>query len=251
MTTAAVALSVLIAAILPSVPGAAAAAVAGQRDKTSPVASMTRPTAQFTTNNSVAVAWSAIDNGSGVASSDVRVQRSAVLGGPKSLWTTWKSKTTATSGVFTAIAGYRYCFSVRARDRAGNVSQWSSPRCTLLPIDDLTLYTSVGWVRVDKQVGGWLGGTNSSIGEQGAWLQTFDPVSVTRVGVVAKTGPTCATIAVFVGSVRVGTLDLSHQAASPRRLVLLAPFHGRRTGILKLVAMNAGEFQIDGLSVAP
>ena len=41
----------------------------------------------------------------------------------------WKN-TTATSRSVTATTGQRVCLSVRARDTAGNVSAWSSSRCT-------------------------------------------------------------------------------------------------------------------------
>jgi hypothetical protein len=232
-------------------PSADAALLVVARDVTRPHAYMTGPTSEFNANNAVQLAWKATDAGSGVANSDVRFQRTSVFGGPTSKWRTWKSKITAMSGVFTAEAGYQYCFSVRSRDRAGDVSQWSAARCTFLPIDDNKLYSSVGCVRQDKQVGGWLGGTWSSMNGKGSWLQTFTPLTASRVGVVGETGPGLGTVAVFVGSFRVGTIDLSKAAPSLHRLILLPRLSGHRTGILKLVGLNSGGVRIDGVAVAP
>jgi hypothetical protein len=54
--------------------------------------------------------------------------------------------TTARSRALTLARGHEYCFSVRARDRAGNLSAWSAERCTAVPLDDRDLArTTGGW----------------------------------------------------------------------------------------------------------
>ena len=48
---------------------------------------------------------------------------------------------------FTGARGRTYCFSARARDRAGNVSSWSAERCTAILLYDRTLSAAPGWTR--------------------------------------------------------------------------------------------------------
>ncbi len=75
----------------------------------------------------VAVSWSGIDNlnGTGLANFDVQVQVDA---GP---WTDWLMATTATSSVYSGLTwGHTYSFHVRARDVAGNVSDYTAPGST-------------------------------------------------------------------------------------------------------------------------
>lgn len=41
-------------------------------------------------------------------------------------------KTTASSRALSVAHGYRYCFSVRSRDRSGNTSAWTAERCIMV-----------------------------------------------------------------------------------------------------------------------
>ena len=76
---------------------------------------------------SVLVSWSGSDNlnGTGVANFDVQAQVDA------GSWTDWLMATTATSGSYSNLAwGHTYSFRVRARDVAGNVSDYTAPGST-------------------------------------------------------------------------------------------------------------------------
>ena len=86
---------------------------------------------------SMSVGWSATDPGSaiepasGVASYDVRYQRSPSTGAAFGDWVTpagW-SATTSTSVTLDVPVGSTTCVQVRARDVAGNVSAWTASRC--------------------------------------------------------------------------------------------------------------------------
>jgi hypothetical protein len=59
----------------------------------------------------------------------------------------WHAATTGTTARFVGTPGSEYCFTVRARDGSGNLSDWSAPRCTTLPVDDRSLIRSAGWTR--------------------------------------------------------------------------------------------------------
>ena len=99
-------------------------------DRTAPVVRLTAPSATTTTATTVRVTWSASDLQAGVLSSDVRYRRGLGSGplGPYSSPAGWTA-TTKTTQLLAVAKGYRYCFSVRARDRAGNTSGWSAERC--------------------------------------------------------------------------------------------------------------------------
>ncbi len=71
--------------------------------------------------------WSATDVGSGVDTYQARIRR-APHGKPFAPWSA-RTPTTATSTSFYVAPHARYCVSVRARDRVGNWSDWSSAQC--------------------------------------------------------------------------------------------------------------------------
>ena len=99
------------------------------------------------------VSWSASDP-SGIASYDVQF-----ADGPKGRWVSWRTGTTARSRAFTGAEGHTYYFRARARDAAGNLGAFSSPRRTSVPVDDAHLSYSSGWKKT-SQSGAYLGSTH-------------------------------------------------------------------------------------------
>src|SRR5665647_1762280 len=98
-------------------------------DRVAPTLTMTAPATGYALTTSLTPAWSAKDVGGGVANVDLRWARAAYNGGFTSAVypSTWQ-KTTATKATLSGAApGYTYCFSARARDKAGNLSAWSAP----------------------------------------------------------------------------------------------------------------------------
>jgi lysozyme len=114
-------------------------------DTTAPAAPrMTKPRWKRTLATTAKVAWRPPEQG--ITSYDVRFRsapRSAGFGGYAEL----VGATTETSATIEAQAGTTYCFSSRATDEAGNVSGWSSERCTVAPLDDRDLKASSSWAR--------------------------------------------------------------------------------------------------------
>jgi hypothetical protein len=90
------------------------------------------------------VGWKASDKWSGIKNFDV-LRAQASSGGAMSKFKPWKTKTRAPGVTMTGDAGKSYCFRVRARDTAGNLSKYSSARCTAVPIDDRSLQRSGSW----------------------------------------------------------------------------------------------------------
>jgi len=92
------------------------------------------PLSPFALTGAITLSYGATDADSGVASYDVGWRTAASMGG----WTAWLypstwQYTTRTSVSLVVRAGHEYCFEVRARDHAGNVSPWTS-RCTTMPV---------------------------------------------------------------------------------------------------------------------
>ena len=83
---------------------------------------LTRSRYQPWSQNNFQVSWEGFDqeHGSGLKSFDLQVRD-----GRNGAWVFWGSpETTETSRVYRGVPGHRYFFRVRARDRAGNLSDW-------------------------------------------------------------------------------------------------------------------------------
>lgn len=95
------------------------------KDLIAPTARITKPDRRYITRN-FGVQWTGSDKGGGIASYDLRWRHGrsrlsaysyVVRGTPQVFWG------------FGLDADTTYCWSVRAHDRAGNVSAWSPDRC--------------------------------------------------------------------------------------------------------------------------
>ena len=85
-----------------------------------------------------------------VTSHDVRWRR-ARWDGTFGAWTTpprWQ-RTAATGAGLSMRPGYTYCVSVRARNKAKQLSGWTGGRCLARALDDRSLARSAGWAAQD------------------------------------------------------------------------------------------------------
>lgn len=137
------------------------------------------------------------------------------------------------------VAGTTECFSYRARDSVGNVTAWTAPRCTSLMWDDRRALTSVrGWTRGTGDVRYHEFGTWTRATARGATLA--GPVVTTkRIAVLGTTCPTCGAIDVYVGSTRLGTLNL-RGPMKHRALVMLPARATAVHGQIRLVVRTSG-----------
>jgi hypothetical protein len=217
-------------------------------DTTKPTASMTAPTATFQSGSSFTVGWSGSDgSGSGIRNYDVWSQTN---GGT---WTQWKNDTTGTSATFpgTATAGARYCFIAKATDKAGNYAKnYSSSKCTVVPIDDHSLAKSSGWSS-STSASGYLNRTYYSTTSSKKYLITTSSKSgVRQVSVLALKCSSCGSVAVYVGSTKIGTYSLKKSGSSTRGLVTTARFSSK-SGKVKVVSTTSGKtVRIDGVGIS-
>ncbi|MFG1814675.1 hypothetical protein ACGFIF_12980 [Kribbella sp. NPDC049174] len=214
-------------------------------DATGPVAQMTGPGYQSSVAATATLTVSATD-ASGVASYDVRYRR-ATSAGPYGAYVQPWTNTTATSMNLAVAAGYEYCVSVRAKDKLGNVGQWSPERCFSRPLDDRSLtLASTGWVRATGST--FYFGTTTQTTAYGKSLTRT--VQGKRFFLIATRCPTCGSVAVYAGNRYLTTVNLAYPTTH-RQVVLGLPVQSTLfSGTLKFVSASSGKLvQIDGLAV--
>ena len=148
----------------------------------------------------------------------------------------------------TMAPGYEYCLSVRARDTVGNVSAWSSERCTAMPLDDRAMVrTTAGWSQVASV--GTYANTTTVTTSRGAALAR-PSAQGRRFAVVATTCPTCGSLDVFLGSTRIGSVSLVAPTTRVRQVLFLPVQASVRAGTVTLRTTSTGRrVTVDALLV--
>ena len=225
---------------------AASLAIVAVADTTPPKASLASVVGVSAQPQRIRIEWSTRDDTSGVAAVDMRWRRRPVFAKRFSRWST-PVQVTGTSTVVTGAAGHDYCFQVRAVDRAGNPSAWSSSRCTSIPIDVNGLRRSDGWGRGRAE--SWIGGSFLVTSHAGATLWV-NLRHVTRIGVIGTTCPQCGSLDVFQGSRRLGRLSLRSRVYVGHGLTLLPRWARPVSGQIRLIAVKNGRtVRLDAISV--
>lgn len=174
-------------------------------DATAPRSSITK-SPRFTKSRGVSARWSATDGGSGVASHQVATQVHA-RNAKTAAWTypANLSALTQRSASLVAPRGSTVCWKVRARDRVGNVGEWTARSCGATLFDERGLPRSKAWKAKRSSK---------------AFLKTYVQTKRTRasirlpatyakqVALVATTCRTCGTVDLVVNGVIVEIIDL-------------------------------------------
>lgn len=195
--------------------------------------------------SSLTLHWKSTDaGGSSVASYDIRDRYARSDGGfgAFNYPSTWQRRTSPSLTVGLS-QGSTYCFSVRTRDRVGNVGSWSSERCTMVAYDDRALAVS-----------GPYRGT-SSAAMYGTYTRTFAAgqtlsrtrISARRVGVVAAVCSTCGAVDVWLGGVKIGTVNTSRSTTKWRQVLWLPIQTTTRTGTVVLRSSSSRRVYVDGI----
>ena len=201
----------------------------------------------FLLRRTFVVNWSAKDGESGVANYDVRYQRTDWRGSshPRR---SWLLATTSTDASFRGVAGSTYCFSTRARDRAGNLSPWSPRRCTALPLDDRALTARGAWRRASVS-SSYLHTVSASRANRAA-LVRFG-IRARRLSLVVTRCPGCGTVSVYWNGSLLRTVRLGANVRRNRQIVNLAAFDHLSRGSISIRVTSTGKpVAIDGLGVA-
>jgi hypothetical protein len=216
-------------------------------DASAPTATLQAPSATQLAAT-LRLQWASSDTGgAGVASHDVRV-RKAPLGGGFGSYTYPSSlqKVASTSATVSIAQGSQYCFSVRARDKAGNVGAWSAQRCTAVALDDTKLAASSGWVRARSSA--YAFGTYTTIARTGATLSRAS-VQGKRISVIATTCPTCGALDVYHAGRKLGRISLYSTTTRTRQERYLPTQTVTRTGTVTLKTVSGKRVHVDGIVV--
>ena len=199
----------------------------------------------YTIAGTIKVGATATDKRSGVATYDFRYRRAAYNGafGVAGYPGTWQ-RTAARSVSFVPAQGNTYCFGVRARDQAGNVSAWSAERCTSTGLDDRSLVASSGWTRAVNA--NYFLHTSTETRKTGATL-TRTSVQTRRFAVVAARCSSCGTIGVYFNGKLIKNLVLKQSSTQFRVINQVISFPSLSSGTIVLKALTPGTFHLDGL----
>jgi len=149
--------------------------------------------------------------------------------------TTWVS--------MTAAVGSDTCFMVRARDAAGNLSAWSTPVCTSLPLDDRSLSVVGSVTRATTTMG--IYGTASRLNKPGAGLYRAGQVG-NRIAVIALSGPGQGAVDVWHAGRKLGRISLAATTWSRRTFYL--PVTPYVSGTVSIVSASTAYAWIDGFT---
>jgi hypothetical protein len=209
-------------------------------DKTAPSAS-TRGLPRFERQHPITVRWSGVDGGSGVKSFDVRQRQAGAGSRTFGSFHAFRSATARASGRFAGRDGNTACFSTRARDEAGNVSGYTSERCTATPLDDRALRHSRGWRLGGRR--GYYAGTISRTTTSGAKLVS-PLITGSQLALLVTTSPDAGAIRIsWHGHTRILNLHGTH---TQNRRLILTGYAG--TGRLTIKTLSTGAVAIDGLA---
>jgi len=195
---------------------------------------------------SIPVAWSGTPNGSPIATYDVQV-RKAAWNGTFGTRIAWLTATATTTGTYAGVAGYTYCFSVRAKDTNAMSSSWTAETCIATPLDDRSLTRTGKWTLATGAT--YYKGTVLRATTLGASL-TRSGFKARRIAILATTCPTCGSVKVYLGKTLLKTISLKSTATVNRKLITVATFTSTRTGSLVIkVSTSAKKVIIDGVVI--
>jgi hypothetical protein len=166
----------------------------------------------------------------------------------------WRSATTDTSATFKAAPGYSYCFSVRAHDASGAVSDWTyggdawSEMCTAVALDDRSLRRSAAWTIGNGP--SFYRGTYARSSTYGATL-TRTGVVAQDIALVATTCRGCGWVRVYWNSRLVARVNLYSYRRVDRNIIPVADWGSTRRGTLTIRVSTAdgGKAIIDGVVI--
>jgi acyl dehydratase len=217
-------------------------------DTAAPTASLTAPTARFTTAAAIPLSWTAADSATGVASKDVRWSF-APYNGTFGAWSqpaNLQHLTGQNSSFTPPKRGGTYCFSVRATDGAGNTSAWSPSACTSVPVDDAALLASSKWQRL--QATGYFAGTASLTSTVNQTL-TLTGVQTRHLALVATSCPGCGTVGVYLNGKLLKTVSLASTATKTQQVISVADWTSIQTGTVTIKTLTSAKpVYVDGLA---
>lgn len=218
-------------------------------DLAAPTASV-RGLVKLTLGASAPLVYSGTDTGgSGVASYDIHYRRAAYNAALPTGWTALKTGLTTTSYSAPLAPGYRYCFRVLARDRAGNQGAPSPEVCTASALDDRSLVASTYWTRPGN-ASTYYAGTYSTAARTGETL-TRTGVRTKSLSLFATTCPTCGSVGVYWNGRLLKTVSLASSTTATKQVFhITTSLSPSQAGTLVIKTLSAKRVHIDGVGLS-
>lgn len=159
----------------------------------------------------------------------------------------WQHTTAVRTTISGIPVGFDYCFSVRSRDRAGNLSPWSVARCSARLVDDRALSAGAGWVRATSS--GFFARTYTATTRAGATL-TRSGALIERIGLLATVCPRCGKIGIYLNGRLFRTVNLYSRTTHRQVLFTFPAFSYRKATVTLKVLTSGRTIQIDGLALS-
>jgi streptogramin lyase len=211
-----------------------------------PIAAMSTPNSPVHLSTSVPESWFGSD-ASGLAHFDVR-RAIAPWNGSMNSWGGWLSGTHATSATYAGTYGRTYCFDVRAQDNVGNLSAWSTSRCTAVPLRSDQLSYSAGWSKSTSPV--YFAGFD--------YRSKTHAAKATRTGIIAKRlylvateCASCGTAQVRWNGAVIASIDTYHATTIHKHVIHIVSWPSTHSGTLTVtVTSPTGKtVVIEGLAI--
>jgi hypothetical protein len=178
---------------------------------------------------------------------DVELGRRGPQAGNAMSWSTIARATTATSKSLRVSPGRTYCARARARDAAGNVSDWSALRCTAIPVKAIALWATGTWTR-ERPADAYAGQLRVSTTAGSALSRRR--VQARVLAVLATRCPGCGSVDVRWNGDVVARLDLAAPTTERSQLLLAAVWPELSVGDLSIeVRAGGAPVPIEGLVV--
>jgi hypothetical protein len=216
-------------------------------DLAGPATTITAPTINRTKNTTIPLKWTATDEVSGVATTDVSVTSSPWNQAGFGPSTNAIDDSTVDHGTYAGAPGTTYCFTAWSIDNVANLGAPSPARCTTVPVDDESLVGGAAWKRVKNADGRFLN-THSTTKEKGAVL-VLKGVQAQRLALVIRKTANGGNAIVKLGTEVLRTVNF--EGTGLRKVVKLATFDQVRSGRIRIRVITDGKLvDIDGLIVA-
>lgn len=191
------------------------------------------------------ISWTGTDADSGIASYDV--QRSYDGGA----YATIANATTATSLDWTMTPGHTYKFRVRARDKAGNVSAWTTAYTWYAYLRQNS-YSSIAYSGAWGTVAASSASGGSTKGSSSAGVSASLKFSGRAIGLVTTLGPTRGAAQIWVDGVLAATVNTYADTTSYRHVVFSKTWSSYAAHTIKVVVLGTAghpRFDIDAFEV--
>ena len=216
------------------------------KDTTPPTAAMVLPAAggTLTLSTSISIKWSGTDN-AGISS--YQLQRAVKVPGTwLGTFTNWGAPITPTSVTMTgARPGYAYCFHVQSIDTSGNLSPWTTSRCTTVPLDERSLVRRGAWT-ASTSAGAFMHTllTSRSAGATASLAQ----VRGSAIAIVFRKSPGGGTFGVYSGTRRIGGVNTAATRTIQQSVLRIAYPTAGNTIVVKVERAGSSGVTLDGFA---